>query len=164
MSGTFQALQSYRYEDVIWNNAASFHPCVSDEQEIVRVDLDRFHSIDTPTAPGGMNRPSLRTHDSFVSEGCNCSDPLNPSVCTVDVPDSAETADSAPNKDATKGHRKIKSMPTTVKIWEAIAEEDGEISNQLNCQLLSSRDISQRSSNPNGGQGGVYDPDAEDRV
>jgi len=96
MSGTFQALQSYRFEDVIFNNAASFHPCVSvggadskkrrnwhgginrcsrqDENEKLVVDLDRFHDIDVPEINSNMQRLSLRTHDSFMEDGCCCED------------------------------------------------------------------------------------------
>jgi hypothetical protein len=48
-SGTFQALQSYRYEDIVWESHSQFSPCL----EVIEhysdfefsVDLDRYHDI-----------------------------------------------------------------------------------------------------------------------
>ena len=58
-SGTFQALHSYRSEDIVWNANAQFAPCLtvvheqkdskksreSKQQRIFEVDLDRYHDI-----------------------------------------------------------------------------------------------------------------------
>ena len=53
-SGTFQALQSYRFEDIHWETYAQFAPCLSientgltlySEERIFTVDLDRYHKI-----------------------------------------------------------------------------------------------------------------------
>ncbi|KAG7373250.1 inward rectifier potassium channel [Nitzschia inconspicua] len=53
-SGTFQALQSYRFEDMVWEPYSQFSPCLSLEKQYVpssvvnqifSVDLDRFHDI-----------------------------------------------------------------------------------------------------------------------
>lgn len=54
-SGTFAALQSYMVDDIVFAPCASFSPCVKGVQKrkgkridsFVRVDLDRFHEIDT---------------------------------------------------------------------------------------------------------------------
>jgi len=123
MSGTFQALQSYRFDDIVWNNAASFHPCVSvDEQkDIMRVDLDRFHDVDVPTPVEAKQRArglSLRTHDSFMTSG-----PV-PTVCVDNGCISGASSDdrSGPSSPM-RGHRTIPSLPTTVGLWERIAEE-----------------------------------------
>jgi hypothetical protein len=79
---TFQALQSYRYEDIIWSNTASFHPCIAvDKDRMLRVDLDRFHDVDmtskaadsqTSRRIGGPSRTryhSLRPADFFLQMG-----------------------------------------------------------------------------------------------
>jgi hypothetical protein len=53
-SGTFQALQSYRYEDIVWDANSQFSPCLFLERkgnsktkgsQIFSVDLDRYHDI-----------------------------------------------------------------------------------------------------------------------
>ncbi|KAG7373247.1 inward rectifier potassium channel [Nitzschia inconspicua] len=53
-SGTFQALQSYRFEDMVWEPYSQFSPCLSlkeqfipsaEVNQIFSVDLDRFHDI-----------------------------------------------------------------------------------------------------------------------
>lgn len=79
-SGTFAALQSYRFEDIVFHAGAHFRPCVEavetkDGKSIVRVDLDRFHGIDvdekaaesadSPPGPGRKNQRSGRPQDAF---------------------------------------------------------------------------------------------------
>jgi len=53
-SGSFQALQSYRFEDIHWETHAQFAPCLSIEKKgssqhtknrIFSVDLERYHQI-----------------------------------------------------------------------------------------------------------------------
>jgi hypothetical protein len=53
-SGTFQALQSYRFEDIVWEPYSQFSPCLSLEKkytpatpvdQIFSVDLDLYHDI-----------------------------------------------------------------------------------------------------------------------
>ncbi|KAG7336644.1 inward rectifier potassium channel [Nitzschia inconspicua] len=53
-SGSFQALQSYRFEDIVWERYSQFSPCLSLEKQFIpstaenkifSVDLDRFHDI-----------------------------------------------------------------------------------------------------------------------
>lgn len=56
-SGTFQALQSYRYEDIVWDTHSQFAPCLTVvnsypvpeysrmKPRIFQVDLDRYHDI-----------------------------------------------------------------------------------------------------------------------
>ena len=81
LSGTFQALHSYRYEDIVWNASASFAPCVQVSGDQVQVDLDRFHQVDTRNGSdearntSKANEPrrrrkqvSHRRHDSFFEE------------------------------------------------------------------------------------------------
>ena len=77
LSGTFQSLHSYRYEDIVWNASASFAPCVQVSGQVVQVDLDRFHQVDTTSeehnkSKGKTTMPrrrrkqfSHRKHDSF---------------------------------------------------------------------------------------------------
>jgi hypothetical protein len=60
---TFQALQSYRDEDIIWNSSANFHPCIAvDTSRKLRVDLDRFHDIDISSSVSGSGSPASRRH------------------------------------------------------------------------------------------------------
>jgi hypothetical protein len=79
---TFQALQSYRLEDIIWSNTASFHPCIAvDNGRTLRVDLDRFHDVDMTSKAddsqvsrriGNKSRTryhSLRPADFFLQMG-----------------------------------------------------------------------------------------------
>jgi hypothetical protein len=63
-SGTFTALYSYRAEDIVWDNGAMFHPCIRVDSDIFRVDLDRFHQIDSKP-DGRQQQMSIRLHDSF---------------------------------------------------------------------------------------------------
>jgi hypothetical protein len=54
-SGTFQALQSYRYEDIVWEQHSQFAPCLTVVRKwdnhykksglIYEVDLERYHDI-----------------------------------------------------------------------------------------------------------------------
>eukprot|EP00977_Amphora_coffeiformis_P008969 scaffold2033_cov164-Amphora_coffeaeformis.AAC.8 len=84
LSGTFQALHSYCYEDIVWNPTACFAPCVQMSVNQVQVDLDRFHHVlDVPPdnkngsgAAGVTGTPrrrrlkqvSHRKHDSFFQQ------------------------------------------------------------------------------------------------
>ena len=53
-SGTFQALQSYRFEDIVWDENSQFAPCLTitegkkyrkTGERIFQVDLNRYHDI-----------------------------------------------------------------------------------------------------------------------
>jgi hypothetical protein len=63
-SGTFAALHSYQADDIVWDHSASFHPCVIVEEDIFRVDLDRFHDILTHSSRRHQQM-SIRYHDAF---------------------------------------------------------------------------------------------------
>jgi hypothetical protein len=82
-SGTFSALQSYCFEDIVFHPGAHFSPCVEAidakrDQKGIRVDLDRFHGIDIddeaaenadkPFRTMRKNQRSLRFHDAFFKE------------------------------------------------------------------------------------------------
>lgn len=64
-SGSFQALQSYRFEDIVFDANASFEPCIYIEKKRGKfmVDLERFHFVRRseagPTAPGFSASPSM---------------------------------------------------------------------------------------------------------
>lgn len=75
-SGTFQSLQSYKFEDIEWHEDAQFAPCLKVHSGKIMVDLDRFHDIITVSKEDkranelcAHGQPSLRTHDSLVVEG-----------------------------------------------------------------------------------------------
>jgi hypothetical protein len=44
-------IQSYSFEDVAFQEGARFRPCIENvnnrNKELIRIDLDRFHEIDT---------------------------------------------------------------------------------------------------------------------
>ena len=87
MSGTFQAIQSYCIDDIVWDNAAAFHPCIEvDDVRKLRVDLDRFHNVDylvpdsthpstergtlgKKSSSGRSRQFSIRTFDMFLRDG-----------------------------------------------------------------------------------------------
>ena len=49
VSGTFQALQSYKYDDIAWE--ADFEPCMSVRNNKFVVDLAKFHEVQLPQSP-----------------------------------------------------------------------------------------------------------------
>lgn len=49
VSGTFQALQSYKYEDIAWEG--EFEPCLQVRKGKFCVDLAKFHQIRMPLSP-----------------------------------------------------------------------------------------------------------------
>ena len=56
MSGTFQALQSYRIEDIVWDSDAGFRPCIHvTEDKKILVDLNLFHEIDIMPRSSAQN-------------------------------------------------------------------------------------------------------------
>lgn len=59
-SGTFQALQSYRFEDIVWDADANFHPCLGIKNDRMTIDLDLFHDIlVTPRAMSLSDRSGM---------------------------------------------------------------------------------------------------------
>ena len=64
VSGTFQALQSYRYEDIVWDKDASFAPCLQIQNQEMTVDLDQFHVIESTPSNLSPGLRSVRTHDA----------------------------------------------------------------------------------------------------
>ena len=80
-SGTFQALQSYCFEDIVFQPDAYFSPCVKAVNRAgtrtFEVDLDRFHGIDIGDADNARpaaahedrwrkKEQSWRTHDAYL--------------------------------------------------------------------------------------------------
>lgn len=72
-SGTFQSLQSYRFEDIVWEENAIFHPCVTvannkKRGDYFRVNLSRFHQVDLLASNQELTFPfsALRSHDSWM--------------------------------------------------------------------------------------------------
>ena len=62
-SGSFQSLQSYKYEDIVWEKDAQLTSCLKVSNGKIMVDLDRFH--DHVCVDSGGHFPSIRAHDSF---------------------------------------------------------------------------------------------------
>ena len=46
VSGTFQALQSYKYDDIAWEGI--FEPCLSVQNDKFVVNMERFHQVRCP--------------------------------------------------------------------------------------------------------------------
>lgn len=85
MSGTFQALQSYGKDDIVWHKDAYFRPCLNVEGSKIEIDLDDFHEIEqenesvrsatqknsNPSLLGKRRRRKMvsrRRHDSFFTD------------------------------------------------------------------------------------------------
>jgi hypothetical protein len=78
-SGTFSALQSYRFEDIVFDAQARFQPCIEATPQGIRVDLYRFHGMDLEGGdesehdqclrPTTRTHHSVRKHDSFFTDG-----------------------------------------------------------------------------------------------
>lgn len=64
VSGTFQALQSYKMEDVVFHGR--FSPCMSQKDGNIFVDLDKFHEI-VPLSP----RMSIQNRKRYNSKPNN---------------------------------------------------------------------------------------------
>jgi hypothetical protein len=90
-SGTFQALQSYRYEDIVWEAHSQFSPCLTLERKsisksksnhIFSADLDRYHDIipdpraitvtesSTEVGANTRTRESLRLAQAPIHNAC----------------------------------------------------------------------------------------------
>lgn len=63
MSGTFQALQSYTFEDIIWDEAARYTPClqVNGDGDHLVIDLEKFHQTELPSE---STRANVGPHDA----------------------------------------------------------------------------------------------------
>ena len=61
MSGTFQALQSYRFEDIIFDGDARYTPCLQVEGDHLVMDLNLFHEVEQPSA---SIRDKVGAHDA----------------------------------------------------------------------------------------------------
>lgn len=67
MSGTFQALQSYRFEDIVWSESARFTPCLNMNGDYLQVNLDAFHGVETPSESKAKLSES-GPHDALLVE------------------------------------------------------------------------------------------------
>lgn len=86
-SGTFQSLQSYKFEDIVWDEDTQFAPCLKVSNGKIVVDLDRFHDynkVDKAEKHGNestitpyMGTPSLRAHDSIYNSTGDITEELN---------------------------------------------------------------------------------------
>lgn len=56
VSGTFQALQSYKYEDIAWEG--EFEPCLVVRKGEFCVDLAKFHQVRMPMTPPSSDKDS----------------------------------------------------------------------------------------------------------
>jgi hypothetical protein len=99
-SGSFQALQSYRFEDIVFDANASFEPCIYIEkkQRKFMVDLKRFHFVRRseadPTAP-------------------------RPKASSLMIDDSASAGARSPPPAYASAHKTSRSMTTSDPIAEA---------------------------------------------
>ncbi|GKY94722.1 hypothetical protein MPSEU_000437700 [Mayamaea pseudoterrestris] len=64
-SGAFSAMHTYRASDIVWEEHAAFHPCISADSGTYKVDLDRFHEIVNVPSASRQHQVSTRVHDSF---------------------------------------------------------------------------------------------------
>jgi hypothetical protein len=101
-SGSFQALQSYRFEDIVFDANASFEPCIyiEKEQRKFMVDLKRFHYVRRSEADPTSSRPKA------------------PSLM-IDEAASAGVDARSPPQSFASGHKTMRSMTTSDPIAEA---------------------------------------------
>ena len=67
----FEQIQSYSIEDIVFQEGARFRPCIENvttrNKELIRIDLDRFHEIDTVvTTKSNTLRSQRRTWQRSV--------------------------------------------------------------------------------------------------
>jgi len=89
-SGTFQALQSYRIDDIVWDTHLQFAPCLEVKEApaktkkyagdgIFQVDLDRFHDICPDTTASKLNAPTAgETGNHFLTDSGTFLQPVAP--------------------------------------------------------------------------------------
>jgi hypothetical protein len=65
VSGTFQALQSYKLEDIVFGG--TFAPCMSQRDGQIYVDVSQFHKIDQPSDQSIHNYP-IQAAASTIAE------------------------------------------------------------------------------------------------
>jgi hypothetical protein len=63
LSGTFQALHSYQFDDLVWHEYAVYSPCMTIQRDYVEVDLDEFHKVNLPAT---ASKRRLTSHDFLV--------------------------------------------------------------------------------------------------
>jgi hypothetical protein len=63
LSGTFQALHSYQFDDIVWHEYAVYSPCMQVHRDSVEVDLDEFHKVNLPAT---ASKRRLTSHDFLV--------------------------------------------------------------------------------------------------
>jgi hypothetical protein len=63
LSGTFQALHSYQYHDLVWHEHAVYSPCMQVHRDHVQVDLDEFHRVNLPQT---VSQRNLTTAHDFL--------------------------------------------------------------------------------------------------
>lgn len=108
-SGTFQALQSYRFEDIEWHTYAQFSPCLSVENEsvsknrIFSVDLDRYHDI-VPDPDGEVNAKEEQIEANSHS--------IRAGDVTVGTTKKAES--HAEEKPARRRHKSVKTLSSGI--------------------------------------------------
>merc|ERR1719401_2989461 len=62
LSGTFQAVHSYQIQDIVFEATARFRPCLDVSRNSIRVNLDRFHEIDS----GDIDEDYVDYHDTYT--------------------------------------------------------------------------------------------------
>ena len=67
-SCAFSAIHSYQAADIVFDQSSAFHPCISVDSGVYRVDLDRFHDITEKHASSKQRQLSNRDHDAFLGD------------------------------------------------------------------------------------------------
>jgi hypothetical protein len=82
LSGTFQALHSYQFDDLVWHEHAVYSPCMQVHRDYVEVDLDEFHKVNLPST---ASKRRLTSHDFLVDHDCEDQDRDDESSHVFDV-------------------------------------------------------------------------------
>jgi hypothetical protein len=82
-----KSLQSYKFEDIVWDEDTQFAPCLKVSHGKIVVDLDRFHDYNKvdkaekhgneSTITPSQGYPSVRAHDSIYNSTGDITEDLN---------------------------------------------------------------------------------------
>mmetsp|Transcript_20144 Transcript_20144/g.56095 ORF Transcript_20144/g.56095 Transcript_20144/m.56095 type:complete len:320 (-) Transcript_20144:2111-3070(-) len=63
-SGTFQALQSYKYDDIVWEG--KFRKCLSVDNDKFTVNMEKLHMIDVPDHHKHLNEVVVEEESNYL--------------------------------------------------------------------------------------------------
>lgn len=147
-SGTFQSLQSYRYEDIVWDQHSQWAPCLTivnnglqkkTGQRMFQIDLDRYHDIVIDTAAVkeermrqeeeakaailAMELESKKSVETLILDASNNDNMpgLTDALATAGSDEAAGSVTSRSVASNKPRHRRVKS--SSRRPWDGLFEE-----------------------------------------